>query len=1063
MSDTPNAVAKQRPTLIIGLGGTGKQVLLNQRRMFYERYGVATPPHVAHLWIDTDTRNTLLDGKEMDFLMKEVDFKESEKVSTELKPSDLQNIYEHPDAHPHIFSWFDQRLCRHGHIPDGAGGIRSFGRLAFFRYYEDIMQRLRDTRKELERAIFHNRSQDELGISVDASETDMWMVFSVAGGTGSGMFLDLAFAIRDAWADIRTRSIIVLPSVFSNNTRERVYGNAYAALMELEHYTYAKDAGPGGQPGKLHRFPLTWTRELYLNHKRTLPGPVFDMSYLIGNRSASGQGALALEDKDSLCRMIAESLYIETATGEGVDSLAAERRSSQVNFSSTLSRTVPYDYRDKSYSLNFRDQFSCRYSSFGLSKIYIPLSRVEVVVHHRLARDLLAFWSNPQPIPADLDDLLERSILDRVGVDNAGKNRNFILALDSTGDGNRLVNRLRELLWSESRNRIMGMAADQGVRNAIVSWTDEILTTQLDHNHPNEERWGAMAKSIHQNAETHYRKVADSLNEVVSESLAQPGHRFDVAREILRRTRDRLLRDKERFEKSQTSNRNAATRAMKDAQERLQWLGDLKGSYTRRVVIEVVLEELEERLVKELQAQVLGAAAQLAGRLSDYIGRGQTEKNADGEEVIIETGLIKRLADFQEQLQNTLVPRVEKRLEALSKPQPSPIYQDMGEGSKEIERFYVDRQGNPLVESNLADLEQRFFETQAPVGPNSLWELNHTLSEEGADHLIKRLLKFSRSSMAHLQRRKVDVLSRLGEHHKPGSPEYERVVENLIGYARPWLSKPNHFVDGNESSPKIGSAMWISLHEAARAPEREAFQQTLQNKLSEKYQLVGGSADRIYAYSEMAGFPLMIIPDMDKYRNDSYYPLLEEGEVLHTDVAFEKFQDLLIMEPAEVHDYLGALMVFLRALSLGVIVTSQEEMKEEGEVLTFEYRYQDDLFAKQERLGPFSVAVRRLARDSERPLLDRIQRAAALIDGALLDDTRTRWYALLAFHADSPDSYFHQFPEDHVIRAVFRAEAARVKQTVPHAVDTAEVELANITHWSKERPTDSGLRYLQTD
>lgn len=45
-----------RPTLFLGLGGTGKEVLLRLRRKFYERWGVTGLPCTSYLWMDTDQR-----------------------------------------------------------------------------------------------------------------------------------------------------------------------------------------------------------------------------------------------------------------------------------------------------------------------------------------------------------------------------------------------------------------------------------------------------------------------------------------------------------------------------------------------------------------------------------------------------------------------------------------------------------------------------------------------------------------------------------------------------------------------------------------------------------------------------------------------------------------------------------------------------------------------------------------------------------------------------------------------------------------------------------------------
>ena len=44
-----------RPTVLIGLGGSGKEVLMRLRRLFYERHGTVGLPITQYLWFDTDT------------------------------------------------------------------------------------------------------------------------------------------------------------------------------------------------------------------------------------------------------------------------------------------------------------------------------------------------------------------------------------------------------------------------------------------------------------------------------------------------------------------------------------------------------------------------------------------------------------------------------------------------------------------------------------------------------------------------------------------------------------------------------------------------------------------------------------------------------------------------------------------------------------------------------------------------------------------------------------------------------------------------------------------------
>ncbi len=1070
MPENHVGVQAQCPALIIGLGGTGKQVLLNFRRMYYERYGSKHPPYVGHLWIDTDSRNVLLDGREMDFLMNEVNFNENEKVSVELKKADLQNFYDNSSNHPHIFSWFDKRLEKHGHITNGAGAIRSFGRLAFFRYYDQIMAMVRDMHGKISNVATHiDPSLENKGIVLDGGALDIWLIFSVAGGTGSGMFLDLAFALRERWPNVNIRSIILLPSVFSNEkTNNRFFGNAYAALMELEHYGYSRSDMQGDIQEDLHRFPLAWTRGMY-EQRNTLPGPVFDTSYLIDNAPASNAGHLAINDKNALCRMIAEWLYIEYGTGADVGGIGAERRAKEVNFSTELNRIFSHKYELD--GLEFAEVFSCRYSSFGLSKLYIPVDRVEMTVQYRLVEDLIKFWTIERPLPANLDELIETDYLHNVGINNNTSQRDFIRALDTGGTGERLMHRLEKLVLN-NKGRFLGMASSPQVRQQILDWMQEIRQSQLDRNEASTDHWGSISKSIHQNRDDHYKKVTDKLQKLVTRLLSEPKYRFDVLREVLRRMRDRLSKDVESFQRMEEKHRQASQNASKQAQNLLQWLDDVKGNFTRKAVIQVALEQIELRMKRELQAQIAGVAAKLAEQVADYIGRGVTDKNAQGEEMTVETGLIKQVMEYRGALKNNVLGRLNERIRSFDKIEISPIYQEISDGVQETDRFYVDQQRRPISESTLAELEKRLFESYEE--PKDLWDMRRTL-KQGENKLIQHLLDFANQSMRHVKEMTVDAIERLTEHYPSDSPQYSQKVGQLLNYAHPWLPEPNQFVPRDQVLNERKYAHWVARTNKPGSAHYIDFEQEV-NRQNNHFRLLETSPDRVYAASEVAGFPLMVIPDLDRYRNDAYRPLLERGEVLHTDLAFEKFQDLLIKGTDEVKSYIETLGIFLQALLLGIIHAEQGNQNWQGSLMR--YRYVDDsqIFPETIDLGPFSVAVARLARRREEVLLQRIQQSVIDAINCMNDETLIKWCGLLTFHAGGgrEASYFYRFASNHVVRAILRQRAeSLIRDNGNRMREAARTNMENLTNWALhrqggqqiwaiEKPERSGIYILES-
>jgi len=1044
-------VQTQHPAMIIGLGGTGKQVLLNFRRMHYERYGETHPPYMGHLWVDTDSRTTLLDGQEMDFLMKEVDFESREKVEVGLQAAQIKTVYDQPNNYPHIFSWFDKDLTRLGVPTDGAAGIRSFGRLAFFQNYDQIMEKLRQLYLKISDINTYGDTLINQGIKVDNSQPEAWLIFSVAGGTGNGMFLDFAFALRNQWPNIKIRSIILLPSVFSNDKTDRCYANAYSALMELEHYTYS------------NKFPLAWTKQMY-QQGDTREGPVFDNTFLIDNVPASNAGQISLQDKNALCRMIAEWLYIEHSGGNDVNGLVSLFRQAYSNASTARNDIFRHSY--SAAGVAFTEEFSRRYSSFGLSKLYIPVDRVTTAVQYRLAKEFLTFWTADRPIPANLDELLANDYLHRAGINNTNSKRDFIRALETGGTGNRLTQNLVKLI-GEQRRKFINSAMSSNVSQNILGWLKtEILQNQLDRSDVVKDRWGSISKSIAQNSEEHYKKVIKELDALITGLLSQPRHRFDVAREVLRRMREKLNADAEHFKKMEEKSRAASNKEAKYVQQFLQWLDDVKGKFTRKSLIEVAFEALDRQVKRELNAQVNGEAAALATKIADYIGKGVTDKNAQGEDIIVETGLIKQVIDYQNNLKQRILVRLNERIHAVNKVEQSPIYRDMSQGDQEIDLFYIDSAGKPIGEETLTEWERIFFETQGGKGPTDLWDMRNTL-QLGEDEMIKRILAFATESMAHLRDRTLDILERLTQTHQPGSTQYSAVIDHLLNYGHPWLPKGTHFIGNALTEQKLES--FVALSEGTT--HSEAFKTQVRQK-APNYQFVSTTPDRVYAASTVGGFPLMVIKELDRYRKDSYYPHLEKGVVLHTDFAFEKFPDLLIKQPEEVESYVETLKIFLKATLLGIIKANKDDNP--GSQMKYSYIDDSAILPKTIELGPFSVAISRLARTTEQNLLRNIQ--SNVVDAITDMDVPTlrEWCALLLFHAGGGEKlafYSSHFPANHVVREILEQEANSLIQQNGDGMKTeAKTAMENLNtsasqgqnSWAVEKPEGSKLYILDS-
>ena len=119
---------------------------------------------------------------------------------------------------------YDRLLPSGREVSEGAGQMRLLGRLAFFSGLQDIYQEL-------------GRAKDILSEATgpDSRNLRISIFCSLAGGTGSGMFMDLAILLRKKlFEDALISGYFLLPEIFSNLSQaDRIWANSYAALREL--------------------------------------------------------------------------------------------------------------------------------------------------------------------------------------------------------------------------------------------------------------------------------------------------------------------------------------------------------------------------------------------------------------------------------------------------------------------------------------------------------------------------------------------------------------------------------------------------------------------------------------------------------------------------------------------------------------------------------------------------------------------------------------------------------------------------------------------------------------
>ena len=242
----PSAAANLRPTLIVGLGGTGYKIAVALKARLLDQYG--SEDEFSH-----SVRFLCMDTANENFTAMQPNHPERGPVGlsrgTEfLRISDVP-LYELLNSranNPAIAKILPSRL-QSTHIDQGAQQVRRLGRIALFYHYNAIREAYGPAIRDL--------------LTVDAGQTGsaqraptadkrlrVYIICSICGGTGAGTFIDMAYLLRHlAVSDggvlsprnVEVVGLLMLPEAFpeiKTTGADRIRANAYASLLDMEYY-----------------------------------------------------------------------------------------------------------------------------------------------------------------------------------------------------------------------------------------------------------------------------------------------------------------------------------------------------------------------------------------------------------------------------------------------------------------------------------------------------------------------------------------------------------------------------------------------------------------------------------------------------------------------------------------------------------------------------------------------------------------------------------------------------------------------------------------------------------
>jgi len=229
------------PALVIGIGQMGLGVLQRLRETLAERFGtLESLPHFRLLYIDTDPDGigAALRGTAAAALQpSEVMLARLNRPSHYIKPRDVHTS----GGAPAISTWLNPQILYRIPRNQLTGGVRALGRLALMDNYRDVSDRIKTALAACTEAEALATADRHTKLGLRINRPRVYVAAHLGGGTGSGMFLDVAYTVREHLKQIGyppsdVVGMFFLPNVEMGGARAVDLGNAYAALTELNHF-----------------------------------------------------------------------------------------------------------------------------------------------------------------------------------------------------------------------------------------------------------------------------------------------------------------------------------------------------------------------------------------------------------------------------------------------------------------------------------------------------------------------------------------------------------------------------------------------------------------------------------------------------------------------------------------------------------------------------------------------------------------------------------------------------------------------------------------------------------
>lgn len=235
----PQLAEGSGPTVVIGIGGLGSQVVERYRKRLNKRFGAGTSiPAIQLLAIDTDQRATTSLWQAPDSVLK----------PDEVLAIPLRSAQDYRPRKKSLQTWLSRRWLYN--IPRSlqTEGVRPLGRLALVDHATNVAKAI-DTAFTLAASTQSiSRSNESTGLPFHSQPLRVFVVGSMSGGTASSTLLDVGYLAQACLDEKKiagcVNGILLHHSSSADDRDDLAKLNTISTLGELYHYSRSEQRYP---------------------------------------------------------------------------------------------------------------------------------------------------------------------------------------------------------------------------------------------------------------------------------------------------------------------------------------------------------------------------------------------------------------------------------------------------------------------------------------------------------------------------------------------------------------------------------------------------------------------------------------------------------------------------------------------------------------------------------------------------------------------------------------------------------------------------------------------------